>query len=94
MARVTVKLYSLWQVYAGSASVELEADSLSKALEQVERMFGARIREGLRSKGVELSGRIEEISLVLLNGTNVRQLPDAGLKDGDVLHIMPPVAGG
>ncbi len=94
MAKVTVKFYSLWQVYAGSASITLEANSLSEALEQVEQKFGARIRDGLKSKGVELSGKIEELSLVLLNSTNIKQLKDTVLKDGDVLHIMPPLAGG
>lgn len=39
-------------------------------------------------------GRIEEFSLVLLNGINIKQLKEVSLKDGDVLHIMPAVAGG
>lgn len=94
MAKVTVKFYSLWQVYAGTEAVMLEADDLWKALEQVEEQFGARIRKGLKSKGVELPGRIEDFSLVLLNGTNIKQVKDTALKDGDTIHIMPPLAGG
>lgn len=94
MAKVTVKFYSLWQAYAGTDSFILEADGLSGALEEVERQFGARIREGLRSRGIELSGKIEEFSLVLLNGTNIKQVKDTSLRDGDTIHIMPPLAGG
>lgn len=94
MAKVTVKFYSLWQVYAGAESFNVEADDLAGALEQVEQQFGARIREGLKAKGVELSGQIKAFSLVLLNGTNIKQVKDTALKDGDTLHIMPPLAGG
>ncbi len=89
-----MKFYSLWQVYAGTASVDMEAEDLADLLAQVEQKFGARVRERLQAGGVELNKRIADFSLVLLNGTNIKQLKEASLKDGDVLHIMPPVAGG
>ncbi len=94
MAKVTVRLYSLWQVYAGAASTVFEAKDLEDLLEQVEQKFGSRIREKLQARKIDLSGRIDEFSLVLLNGTNIKQVNDTSLKDGDVLHIMPPLAGG
>jgi MoaD family protein len=94
MAKVTVKFYSLWQVYAGTESAGLEADSLAEALAEIEQRFGGKIREGMKAKGIVLDGKIEQFSLVLLNGTNIKQLQDARLKDGDTIHIMPPLAGG
>lgn len=94
MARVTVRFYSLWQVYAGTASTVLEARDLNDLLQQVEERFGSYIREKLKLAKTDLSGRIEDFSLVLLNGTNIKQVESAHLKDGDVLHIMPPLAGG
>lgn len=94
MAKVTVKFYSLWQEYAGTASADMEANDLADLLAQVEQRFGARIRQRLQAEGVDLGKRIEDFSLVLLNGTNIKQLKEASLKDGDMLHIMPPLAGG
>jgi|YelNatPaOPRAMG01_1025707.scaffolds.fasta_scaffold348735_2 molybdopterin converting factor small subunit len=94
MAKVTVRLYSLWQMYAGTETARLEADSLAEALNEIEDMFGAKLREGMKAKGIVLDGKIEEFSLVLLNGTNIKQVPDTALKDGDTIHIMPPLAGG
>jgi molybdopterin converting factor small subunit len=72
----------------------LQADDIQDALAQLEEKFGRRLRESLETAGVHLDGRIEDYSLILLNGITLRNLESNNLKEGDVLHIFPPAIGG
>jgi len=94
MASITVKFYSLWRLYLGLDNVTLQADNLSEALAQVEERFGPRLQEQLRADGVQVDGKIQDYSLILLNGTSLRNLKQASLKEGDILQIFPPATGG
>jgi len=94
MASITVKFYSLWRQYLGVDSVPLQADNLDEALAEVEERFGPRLREQLRADGVQVDGKIQDYSLILLNGTSLRNLKQTGLKEGDTLQIFPPAMGG
>jgi len=94
MASITVKFYSLWRQYLGVDSVTLQADNLDEALAQVEERFGPRLREQLRADGVQVDGKIQDYSLILLNGTSLRNLKQTSLKEGDTLQIFPPAMGG
>ncbi len=75
-------------------STELQADSTDDALAQLEERFGAHVRERLAAEGIHLDGKLQDYSLVLLNGTNLRNLANTELKEGDVLHIFPRAMGG
>lgn len=94
MALITVRFYSLWRSYLGTDSTTLEGDDLQDALTQIEEKFGSRLREKLRAAGVHLDGKIQDYSLILLNGISLRNLKSTDLKEGDVLHIFPPAIGG
>lgn len=94
MASVTVRFYSLWRSYVGTASSSLQADNIQDALTQLEEKFGPLLRQKLHAAGINLDGRIQDYSLVLLNGIALRNLKSNHLKEGDVLHIFPPSAGG
>ena len=94
MASITVKFYSLWRQYLGVDSVTLQADNLDEALAEVEERFGPHLREQLRADGVQVDGKIQDYSLILLNGTSLRNLKQTSLKEGDTLQIFPPAMGG
>jgi len=94
MALITVRFYSIWRSYLGTDSTTLQADDTNDALAQVEDKFGHRLREKLRTAGVHLDGKIQDYSLILVNGITLRNLKSTDLKEGDVLHIFPPAIGG
>ena len=94
MALITVRFYSLWRSYLGADSTTLQADHIQDALTQLEEKFGNQLREKLETAGVHLEGKIQDYSLILLNGIALRNLKNTGLKEGDVLHIFPPAVGG
>jgi len=94
MALVTVRFYSLWRSYIGTASTTLEADHVQEALIQLEEKFGPLLHEKLGTAGIHLNGKIQDYSLILLNGIALRNLKSNNLKEGDVLHVFPPAIGG
>jgi molybdopterin converting factor small subunit len=94
MALVTVRFYSLWRAYLGTDSSTLQADDIQDALAELETKFGPRLREKLETAGVHLDGKIQDYSLILLNGIALRNIKSTALKEGDVLHIFPPSIGG
>jgi molybdopterin converting factor small subunit len=94
MASIVVKFYSLWRFYLGLDNVTLQVDNLSEALAQVEKRFGTHLREQLRADGVQVDGKIQDYSLILLNGTSLRNLKQTSLKEGDTVQIFPPATGG
>jgi molybdopterin converting factor small subunit len=94
MALITVRFYSLWRSYLGMDSANLQADDIQDALAQLETKFGPRLRAKLEAAGVHLDGKIQDYSLILLNGIALRNIKSSALKEGDVLHIFPPAVGG
>ena len=94
MASITVRFYSLWRSYLGTDSTTLQADNIEDALAQIEEKLGPRLRKNLEIAGVHLDGKIQDYSLILLNGITLRNLKSTALKQGDVLHIFPPSIGG
>ena len=94
MALITVRFYSLWRSYLGTDSSTLQADNIEDAVGQIETKFGPRLREKLETAGVHLDGKIQDYSLILLNGISLRNIKSTALKEGDVLHIFPPAIGG
>lgn len=94
MALITVKFYSLWRQYLGVDNISLDASNLEEALVQIEEKFGPRLRDQLDADGIQVDGKIQDYSLMLLNGTSLRNLKQTNLKDGDQLQIFPPATGG
>lgn len=94
MAAVTVKFYSLWRQYIGTNSLSLNADTMEDALAQVDAKYRAQFREQLKKRVMPSNGKLQDYSVVLLNGTSCRDFKRTTLKDGDILHLFPPIAGG
>lgn len=94
MASITARFYSLWRLHLGIDSVTLQTDNIDDALTQLEEKLGSQLREKLEASGIHLDGKIQDHSLILLNGTALRNLKTTDLKEGDVLHIFPPAIGG
>lgn len=94
MAAVTVKFYSLWRQYIGTDSFSLNADTMVDALAQVDAHYGPQFRAQLEKRGMPSDGKLQDYSVVLLNGTSCRDFKQTTLKDGDILHLFPPIAGG
>jgi molybdopterin converting factor small subunit len=94
MMFITVRFYGLWNLYLGLDRLSLGADSLDDILTQVEARFGSQLRKKLETRGVKMDGKIQDNSIILLNGINIRNLKQAQLREGDILHIFPLVFGG
>lgn len=94
MALIKVRFYSLLSRGLGADTVTLQADDVGEALLQLEKTFGSRIRSELEGEGIRLDGEIRDYGLILLNGTNVRNLKSTDLRDGDTLHVFPRAIGG
>jgi len=96
MSPITVRFYSLWQIYLGTDHISLPADNVAEAMSQIEERFGSRLREQLQSRGIQANLPIQDYSLLLLNGYNVdkQNLQQVKLKEGDILHIFPLAMGG
>ena len=76
----------------GAGEVELEsARDLRAMVDKLEKSF-----PGIRGRIVDDQGRIRAHVNVFVNYDNSRELGDerTPLKDGDVVHILPSVAGG
>ena len=96
MVSVTVKFYGLWRDYLGADSLSLDADDVAQAVAQVEGKFGSQLRAQLQARGIQADREIQDYCLLLLSGRNVakQKLQQVKLRAGDVLHILPLVAGG
>ncbi|GAH42712.1 unnamed protein product, partial [marine sediment metagenome] len=70
------------------------ADNVDEALAQLEEKFGSQLRGNLEADGIHLAGKIQDHSLILLNGIALHNLKSTHLKEGDVLYMFPSVAGG
>ena len=89
---VTVRIPTPLQRFTGSqAKVAVEGDSVREALAQLEAQF-----PGIRERLYDEAGRLRRFVSVFLNDEDVRYLQgeDTPLADGDVLSIVPAIAGG
>jgi molybdopterin converting factor small subunit len=93
MASITVKFYSLWNLYLNKKSVEIYADDLDDAMKKLDKIFGEELRKKLLNNRIQFNN-FKDSSTILLNGISLRNLKNHGLKDGDILHVFPPIAGG
>ena len=81
---VTVKFFSHLRRALGTPSVQLDANTVSDVIEQLESRFGA-----------DFSDKIGHCK-VYVNGSNVglKKGKKTKLGDGDEVVVLPPVAGG
>ncbi len=90
-AGVLVRIPSALRTYTdGQDEVVLEAPSVAEILRALDTAF-----PGIRDRVVDETGRRRPYVNVFVNDELVvTALPDARLKPGDVVHILPSVAGG
>lgn len=91
MSQIKVQLYSTLREKVGKGKISIDARNIKDALKKLENKFGDKFREELYEKGV-----VKNYYILLLNGRviDVKALSQIKLSPGDVLHIIPPVAGG
>ena len=94
MAEITVHFYTLWRLFMGVDRLRLEADNVEDAMQQIEENFGTRLREQLQGRGFKADRKVQDYSVLLLNGLNVRTLKLTELAEGDILHVFPAAMGG
>ena len=75
-------------------TVTAEVNTLEEARDYVEMTYGPVYEKTLKSRGIHEKQSVWENSNVLLNRRDIRQLDEPVLKDGDILDLLPPIAGG
>jgi molybdopterin converting factor small subunit len=96
MAKIIVRLYSLFQQLAKIDAVHLEANDIEEAMKQLELKFGPKILGQLKANKSGHNGRLREYCILLVNGhsVNKEEFDRIKLTSGDILHLFPLVPGG
>ena len=92
MARLTVKLYGALKEGAGTARLEVEGGGIPEVLKRLSETGGDALRTALFDERGTVKGGYQ-----LLLGTaylDPKKLDQVAIRDGDTLHVMPPIAGG
>lgn len=89
---VKLKLFSGLRDLVGAKEVEIEADGMvvRDALRCLADQYGDKARQILFDQQGELWPSI----LLLINGEAAEHGPDTKIKDGDVISVLLPTAGG
>ncbi|WP_456465885.1 MoaD/ThiS family protein [Persephonella sp.] len=89
---VTVRIpTALRRVTQGQGEVQVEAKTIAELIEVLEKEF-----PGIKERLVEESGEIRKFVNFFVNDEDIRFLKgkDTELKDGDIVAIIPAIAGG
>ena len=89
---VTVRVPTpLRRLTNGQGEVEVDAGSVREAIEKLEEQY-----PGFKERILDEKGELRRFVNLYLNDEDVRFLKgaDTELKDGDVLSIVPAIAGG
>ncbi len=89
---VTVRIpTALRRVTQGQGEVQVEAKTIAELIEALEKEF-----PGIKERLVEENGEIRKFVNFFVNDEDIRFLKgkDTELKDGDIVAIIPAIAGG
>jgi len=89
---VTVRVPTpLRRLTDGQGEVEVEAGTVREAIERLEEQY-----PGFKERLLDEKGELRKFVNLYINDEDVRFLKgaDTELKDGDVLSIVPAIAGG
>lgn len=91
MSQIEVHLFSALREKAGKGKISIDARNIKDALKKLENKFGDEFGEELYKKG-----QVKGYYIFLRNGRviDVKASGQMKLSPGDILHIIPPVAGG
>lgn len=90
--KVKIELFATLRELIGKDTLVIEnVSNVRELIESLIEMFGMEIKEVLME-----GDRSKEFVKILVNGKDIRTLKgmDTELKNGDVVSIFPPVAGG
>jgi molybdopterin converting factor small subunit len=96
MAKITVRLYSLFRQLTETDYIDLEANDLGEAVKQLELRFGPQIQDRFKTFGIGQNAKIRAYCIFLLNGRSVNkeEFDRVELTEGDILQVFPLGAGG
>ena len=94
MASITINFIGQWRLYVGERIIELEANNINEVKDYIEGHFDPVFQEKFRFKVIKGDSSIWENSNILLNGKNIKKFKKQVLKDGDVIELLPKIAGG
>lgn len=91
-ATVKVRLFATLRKKYGVKELTVKCDeTLRGAIENASKIIG----EGfLKEIYDENQGKVKENMIIMINGRNIRDLKEIKIKDGDIIAIFPPLAGG
>ena len=91
-ATVKVRLFATLRKKYGVKELTVKCDgTLRGAIENASKIIG----EGfLKEIYDENRGKVKENMIIMINGRNIRDLKEIKIKDGDIIAIFPPLAGG
>ncbi len=89
---ITVRVPTpLRRITNGQGEVQVQASTIKEAIERLEEAY-----PGFKERLVDEQGEVRRFVNLYLNDEDIRFLKglDTELKDGDVLSIVPAIAGG
>lgn len=89
---ITVRVPTpLRRITNGQGEVQVQASTIKEAIEKLEEVY-----PGFKERLVDEQGEVRRFVNLYLNDEDIRFLKglDTELKDGDVLSIVPAIAGG
>jgi sulfur-carrier protein len=88
---VEVKLTSVLQRVVGAKSVQTEGSTVAELLENMNRQY-----PGFKDQIITSDGGLHRFVNIYINDEDIRFLQslDTPVKEGDVLSILPALAGG
>jgi len=92
MAAVEVRIPTVLQkVVGGPKSVQAQGDTVAQVLKDLEKNY-----PGLKGRVTDQQGKLNQFIIIFLNDQDIRfrKELDTPLQEGDVLSILPAVAGG
>jgi len=92
MPNITVRFYTILKEKLGTGSIELSCSNVGDCIRKLSEKFGEKFTQTV----LDSKGKVKGYFILLLNGYVVdrKNLRKQKLKNGDVLHIFPPIAGG
>ena len=92
MAVVEVKIPTVLQkVVGGPKNVKAKGDTVGQVLNEMEKNY-----PGLKGRITDPQGKLNNFIIIFVNDQDIRfkKELDTSLQDGDVLFILPAIAGG
>lgn len=92
MAAVEVRITTILQkIVGGLRSVRADGDTVGQVIKELEKNY-----PGLKGRFTDQQGKLNSFIIIFLNDQDIRfkKELDTPLLDGDVLYILPAIAGG